>query len=277
MAGAHRLRVREDRPHGLRVSARRTGLAAGTAHAPSRDVRLPSLILVASVVLGGCPFEAFDSMPQSRNATVLESAQATHQRMHLRFAAARRMQEAIARSELGRARTEAHALAELDEPDILPEWRPYIDEIRHTANQIESTGSVVTAARLAAVLGRRCAACHEAIHARVAVPAEPRPPQGPRLALQMAGHQWAAARMWEGLIGPSDVRWLDGARALTTVPLNTVAQSVTTTSDLDVDDVARVRLYATRALAAMPQDARAEIFGQLLATCAHCHAVLRDR
>jgi cytochrome c553 len=29
---------------------------------------------------------------------------------------------------------------------------------------------------------------------------------------------------------------------------------------------------SVRALAAMPQDTRSEIFGQLLATCAHCHA-----
>lgn len=93
----------------------------------------------------------------------------------------------------------------------------------------------------------------------------------------MAGHQWAAARMWEGLLGPSDDRWLEGARALTTVPLDTVAQSVTPTSDVDVDDVARVRLYATRALAPAAQAAHAELFGKLLATCAHCHALLRDR
>jgi cytochrome c5 len=56
-----------------------------------------------------------------------------------------------------------------------------------------------------------------------------------------------------------------------------VAMSVTPTSDLDVDDVARVRLYARRALAAQSQGARAEVFGQLLETCAHCHATLRDR
>jgi hypothetical protein len=32
-----------------------------------------------------------------------------------------------------------------------------------------------------------------------------------------------------------------------------------------------------RALNASPRDARTEIFGRLLATCADCHAVLRDR
>jgi len=37
-----------------------------------------------------------------------------------------------------------------------------------------------------------------------------------------------------------------------------------------------MRLYANRAMTA-PQDARAELFGTLLTTCTHCHAVLRDR
>jgi cytochrome c553 len=229
------------------------------------------------LLLGGCPSEAFDSIPPGQRGAVLESVQEIHRGMHLRFEAARRIQEAIARSDLDRARIEAHALADLDEPKVLPEWRPYVDEIRRAAQQIESAGNTVAAARLAAALGQRCASCHEAVRARIAFPDEPRPPEGSRLAPQMASHQWAAARMWEGLIGPSDEHWLVGARALASVPLNTVAQSVTPSSDLDVDDVARIRLYATRARAAMSNDARAEVYGHLLATCAHCHAVLRDR
>jgi hypothetical protein len=48
-------------------------------------------------------------------------------------------------------------------------------------------------------------------------------------------------------------------------------------SELDLDDLARIRLYANRALTAGAQDARAELLGTLLTTCAHCHAVLRDR
>jgi cytochrome c553 len=64
---------------------------------------------------------------------------------------------------------------------------------------------------------------------------------------------------------------------LTTVPLTTVAQRTTTTSGLAVDDVAEIRLYATRSLASLPRQSRAELFGKVLAACAHCHAQLRDR
>jgi hypothetical protein len=60
----------------------------------------------------------------------------------------------------------------------------------------------------------------------------------------MPVHQWAAAQMWHGLVGPSEEQWVVGARALTTVRLTSVAQGVTPTSELDLDDLARIRLYA---------------------------------
>jgi len=230
-------------------------------------------LVLASLIASGCRGEAYDSLPPYEIDSLAASVQAAQVRMHARFAAARRMEESIARSDLDGAHVEAHLLAELDEPDALPVWRPYIDNIRAAAHQVELATGLGSAARLAAEMGRSCARCHEAIKAHITFPAEPRPSGVPR----MREHQWAAVQMWKGLIGPSDERWLEGAQALTTVPLNLVAMSVTPTSELDVDDVARVRLYARRALAAQSQDARAEVFGQLLATCAHCHATLRDR
>ena len=235
-------------------------------------MHLDRLVLV-SLIVSGCRGEAYDSRSPYDIESLAASVQAAHYRMHARFAAARRMEESIARSDLDGAHLEAHLLAELDEPDALPVWRPYIENIRAAAHQVELATGLGPAARLAAEMGRSCARCHEAIKAHVTFPAEPRPSGDSK----MMEHQWAAVQMWKGLIGPSDDRWLEGAQALTTVPLNMVAMSVTPTSDLDVDDVARVRLYARRALAAQPQGARAEVFGQLLETCAHCHAMLRDR
>jgi cytochrome c553 len=234
-------------------------------------------ILAALLAAGGCQIEARDSVPPSQNGSLAAAIEAAHRRMHVRFGAALRMEQAIAHGDLDRAHAEAHTLAELDEPAALPRWRPYFEAIRDAARQVESTGGSVGAAQLTAMLGRRCARCHEASTARIVYPVEPAPAGDPKLVIQMLGHQWAAAQMWQGLIGPSEDRWLAGARALTTAPLNIVAQSVTPTSELDVDDIARVRLYANRALTMGSQDARAELFGTLLATCAHCHAVLRDR
>jgi hypothetical protein len=233
------------------------------------------LFFAAWLGLSGCHIDD-DTLVINRPG-LARAAAAAQRRMHARFAAANRMQEAIAFSDLERARAEAHDIAALDESEVSLTWQPYFDSVRDAAHQVELSSNLVDAARLTATLGQRCANCHVAIAARVAFPVVPRPADGPKPAVQMPGHQWAAAQMWHGLIGPSEEHWIAGARALATVRLTIVAQSVTPASGLDVDDLARIRLYANRALTARPQDARAELFGTLLTTCTHCHAVLRDR
>ena len=232
---------------------------------------------IAVVTLAvGCG-EAFDaSVPTSQTATFAAQVEAAHVRMHLRFDAARRVEDAIAHSDLDRARVAARIIDGLDEPEIMPQWTPLVADVRDAARQVVQAGDVVTASSSVAILGGRCAACHVAIKAHVSFPDVARPANDPKQS-NMQGHQWAAMQLWEGLIGPADDRWREGAKALTTVPLNLVARAVTRSSPDEVDDVARVRMFATRALSAQDLGARTEVFGKLLAACAHCHAILRDR
>ncbi len=210
--------------------------------------------------------------PQTPGAFVAQ-VRAVAQRMHARYAGARRLEEAIARSDLERTHREAHALSILDEPDVLPAWRPYFEAVAESARQIEAAGDVRSAAAPFATLGLRCAHCHDAARAKIVLV----PPAGPGTgSASMAAHQEAALTMWEGLMAPSDPHWIAGARELTTVPLTLVARAATPGYD-DPDDVAQLRLQAQRALETGGASARAEVFGTLLATCAHCHATLRDR
>lgn len=235
-----------------------------------------ALALALTLALASCQVEARDTAPV-RGGSLADAVAAANHRMHQRFTAAQRLELAVVHGDLDGAHADARELTELDEPEALARWQPYFAGIRDAARQIEATPGIVGAARLTATLGRRCARCHEAIGARIAFPVEPTPPGDPKLVLQMVRHQWAAEQMWQGLIGPSDARWRAGARALSQAPLDIVAQAVTPSSDLDIDDVARVRLYARRAETTGGQDARADLFGTMLGTCAHCHAVLRDR
>src|SRR5213078_2430356 len=97
---------------------------------------------------------------------------------------------------------------------------------------------------------------------------DPAPSSDPRLARQMASHQWAAARMWEGLIAPDDGRWFDGARKLSGTSVAVAAES----GSLGIaDDVSRMRMLATRGTKPGSAADRAQLYGDLLATCAHCH------
>ncbi len=227
--------------------------------------RVALLVLVA---LAGCDAVA-DTSPKR---TFGEKLLAVHDRMHARFAASRRVEQAIALGDLDRARDEARTIASFDEPDVLPEWQPYFQNIQAAARQVDASKDLVVAAKTMALLGRQCAKCHAATSAKIVFATELAPKDEPRLAAQMASHQWAAARMWEGLVGPSNDRWLAGARRLAKAPLTITAES----DRLGIaDDAARLRLYATRALTAKPGD-RAALYGDLLATCAHCHYTIRD-
>ena len=225
------------------------------------------------VVVSGCDVMAGPTPAPSQ--TFVEKVQAAQVRMHQRFEAARRMQLAIGLGSLNRAHDEAGLVDAMREPDFLPEWQPYVDNIRSAARGVMAAKDTVAAARTAAQLGRQCARCHEASHARIAFAKEVPPPRDPKLTSQMFTHQWAAARMWEGLIAPDEDRWLQGARTLAESRQALVAEGGRGSLGL-ADDVARMRLLATRALKPGSGDDRAVLYGELIAACAHCHFVIRD-
>jgi cytochrome c553 len=221
-----------------------------------------SVMRLLLVFLAGCNVLAApsDLVDKVRDARV---------RMHKRFEASERMQQALAVGRLEQARSEARLIDQLKEPDALPEWREHIDRIREAARKVATAEDTVSAARSSAALGRQCARCHEAGATRVAFAKLP----DSKHATQMASHGWAAARMWEGLIGPDDGRWLLGARQLAEAKITITAES----GSLGIaDDVSRVRLLAKRAIKPQSQDERSLLYGDLLATCAHCHFVIRD-
>ncbi len=199
-------------------------------------------------------------------------------RMHERFAATNRMHYAIALSDLDRAHREAQIVADLDEPDVLPAWQPYITDIREAARVVIATADPIAAARTMAGLGRACARCHQASNAKLDLAGTPMPPADPKLRASMASHQWAAGRMWQGLISPSTKHWNEGASVIEAAPLSIAAEIDQPPHGLGIaDDVARIRMLARRAQTVTDLDSRTELYGQLLGACVRCHATIRDR
>jgi cytochrome c556 len=225
--------------------------------------------IAALVLVAGC--QTIDE-----NAPLATAVKTTHARMQIRAEAARTMQEAIAVGDLDGAHTQAQLITALRDPDVLQEWRPYLDAVRTIAKGVASSSDTVAAAKAAGELGQRCGACHEASGARIKLAPIVAPSPGSTLATQMAGHQWAAARMWEGLTTPSTERWQTGVVALSRARWTIAAEEPSLTKSPISDDVARVRLLAERGLAAETPPARGAVYGELLATCAHCHATIRD-
>ncbi len=227
------------------------------------------------IALAGCTASAADPKPEKLVTTI----GALSQRMHIRFASSELARISLAHGDLELAHAQARLIAAQNEPDILPAWQPFIANVQTAALQLADTKDTVAAGRALANLGKQCAACHAAVPAKIVFGEVPVPPKpATNLASAMAEHEWATALMWEGLIGPAPARWTQGAELLQRAKLTITADADVGTKHLGIaDDIARVRTLATKARAAKTLDDRSQVYGDLLATCAHCHMTIRDR
>lgn len=223
---------------------------------------------IVFALVAGCGL--LDDAPRSLSEKVTRA----REHMHQRFASTTAIGHAIAFGDLERARSDARTVADLDEPDVLPQWKPYFENLKSAAAQVADADDLASAANALAEVGRRCARCHEATDAKLVFARQTMPLDTRALPKQMASHEWAVERMWEGLVANDDARWQDGTSALATARLAITAES----GELGIaDDAARVRAFATQARKAGNVDDRARLYGQLLSTCASCHAKIRDR
>jgi cytochrome c556 len=196
----------------------------------------------------------------------------THMAEH--FAAAEALQKAIAQGRLSDARDEARWFASHD-MEIPTSWQPYVDEMRDAARRIVRSRDVASAGLQLGRFGRACSSCHQAHDAVLAFPDVPPPTDGQTQEAQMRRHQWAAARLWEGLVGPDDRRWEEGARVMATTRFD-ASRAAHEKPNAEVIELAeRLHDQATEAIAVRDSDARAALFGELMETCASCHTIVR--
>lgn len=225
------------------------------------------------VVLAGCL-----RMDEASDRALAADVQTVHANMHARFAAADAARRALESGDLVKVRAAAGIIGSLTDPEILPEWRPAFATLRTAANELAATRDPVAAARALAALGSRCGDCHRAMHARITPPANPPVPSTGSLQSVMATHAIAARRMWTGLVASTDSEWQAGAVALERAPITIVAEGDVPGHELGIAaDVERVHLLARRAQSATTPQDRADLYGELLATCAACHHTIRDR
>ncbi len=218
--------------------------------------------------------------PQPSFVTLVNSTLA---RMHQRYGAARRIEEAILWGDLATAQAEARQLALLDEPKALPEWQPYFERVSDAAREVEASGVIASAARRSAALGAACAECHAAIGGRPVFDTVLQPPVGDSVNAQMRTHGWGASRMWEGLIAPENERWEEGAGALVLAPIMLsegeearLSDSMVSVRNAMNEHVETIRGYASKAMTPLTQRERVDLYGEMLVTCASCHALVRD-
>jgi cytochrome c553 len=189
------------------------------------------------------------------------------------FDAAADLHAAVVRGDLPVARDAASWLAEHGEPDLPEGSQPLLDQMRASARRVASAADLSEAARGTADVARSCGACHAAYGPGPVFRGSGVPPvEGAGVTLEMRRHDWAAGRLWEGLIGPSDAAWAAGARVLGQAAFGPDAMMDRTELPPNAPALERrVHDIGRRAAGAADTAARAELYGELLGTCAACH------
>jgi len=149
-----------------------------------------------------------------------------------------------------------------------------VREVNHQAKSVMDAPDLAGAARGAALMAERCGSCHTDSAAKVTFEPLGAAPAGSGAAPHMLRHQWALDRLWEGLVGPDDARWIAGAEALSDAPL--APTDATDKGDLNIAEIARLADLA-HALGLKARDAkgdaRAPLYGEMLTTCQSCHTL----
>jgi mono/diheme cytochrome c family protein len=179
--------------------------------------------------------------------------------------------------DLARFRMAAQELADLDPAHDLPaEIILQLGPMRWEAQAAAGARTVEAAAQGAAEVARTCGDCHAAngvpLGDRFVV--GERPPTGDT-EQHMAGLAWITRLLWDGLVGPSDVTWNAGARALAEAGA-LPDELLTELPERDVRFASdRLQRLAGEAAAAREPEHRVQALGEIWATCSDCHSRTR--
>lgn len=194
--------------------------------------------------------------------------------MHGHYDAIVKVQSAIIRGDLQATREPARYLAEHPTPAALPaQWQPQVDAMRTAARAVLNAGDLMQAATATSLIGKACGDCHIANDVMIEFKSVEQPRDDLDRASHMQRHQWAADRMWEGIIGPSEPAWGTGIDILLEAPLT--PQELQSQPDDGTRQMAR-RVHQLAANGMMATDAteKSEIYAEFLSNCAGCHQSL---
>jgi hypothetical protein len=208
-------------------------------------------------------------------ACATNSPQQRHMQLH--YQRVGQVETALIGGDLATARAAAAWIAEHDEVAGLPEaGTPWLAAMRSSAHNVSIATTEVAAANAAALMVKTCGDCHHAVH------------KGPHIVVNLVPleastamnthvtrHRWAADRMRDGLIGPSDSAWNVGATVLAEQPIYQADVGMRTGRFAEAEQLAeRVMELGRRARATTDGYERASVYGEFLTTCAACHTAV---
>ena len=194
--------------------------------------------------------------------------------MHRNLSKTVDIQTAVVQGDLERARKSASWLLEREKAMIVPPaGADHQRAMLSAASGIREAQDLKTMATLTGQLAGGCGSCHQAVKSGPRFVLGNTAPNGSSREAQMIRHLWAADRMWEGLVGPSEEAWKAGAEAMAkTQPALATAYRASTSATTSRGFLGEVNRLASEALAATTLAERADVYGRLLNTCNRCHA-----
>lgn len=199
----------------------------------------------------------------------------TVKHMHEHQDAMKAIQGAIIAGSLDGTREPGTWLLEHEEPAGLPAaGTEFVAAVRSAAADLLNADGLESAAEAASQMGLACGACHTASNVTVEFDEVDRPSDKEKERPHMQRHQWAADRMWEGLIGPDAVAFSRGANLLFESPVKPDVLAKHGGGDAAVGMSRRIHQLAANATTVSEPGERAEVFAEFIANCGSCHAEL---
>lgn len=182
------------------------------------------------------------------------------------------MRNAVARADFEAARREAKALAELRlGGGIEPPWHKQLDAMNAAAARVVEAKELPEFARGVAAVARTCGDCH-AMLGGPGLPVGEAPEPASDVAGRMRRHQWAADRLWDGLVAPSRESWRAGARVLSDAPLEPETLTPGKSPAPEIGRLAAsVHEIGRKASTVESGVDRAAVYAELVETCSACH------
>ena len=233
-------------------------------------MRLAALILFASAC--GSPQPVQDPAPvASEDSTVTD--------MHLHFDDVNAIQLAIISGNLNAVRDLANKARAGFSGESPPGWAPFVERSMASTEMLVVAEDLQMAARIASTMAGTCGDCHRTQGVQVVDHQAVAPPrEEDKFSDFMIQHRWAADRMWEGIIGPSDSAWQAGAEALASTSLTNEDVGVRLEMTPEIETLlAQIRGDAAVARTTLGAAARQELYGRFLAGCAGCHRNMMDQ
>jgi cytochrome c553 len=195
--------------------------------------------------------------------------------MHDRFATLTAARDAVIRGDLEGAKREARWLTDLGaETDLPKTWRPYLANLNESSQLLAGSADLAAASKGVANAALACAECHAATGGGPSTDGqEGIPPQKWAPGQNMPLHRWAVDWMWVGLLTSDTQAWTRGASELDDQPLVPKFDGVADGGARELEQL--VYVLAGKALTTTDPTDRAALLGDLVATCAQCHAKTR--